>query len=79
MPRRVFHLVQDGFSPDTVQVLERMLAEAKDGELLGIAYVAMYRRRQYTAGAAGECRRNPTFTRGMLAALNDLLGDLVRQ
>lgn len=72
-----FHLVQDGLSTDTVKALEGLLAEAKKGELIGMAYVAMYRRREYTACATGEARRNPTFTRGMLAALDDVLGDMV--
>lgn len=75
--KRVFHLVQDGLSSDTVKALELMLEEARTGDLIGIAYVAMYRRREYTASATGEARRNPTFTRGMLAALDDVLGEMV--
>jgi hypothetical protein len=75
--KRPFHLVQNGFSGDTVAALEALLKEARAGELIGIAFVAMYRRREYTASATGEARRNPTFTRGMLASLDDFLGDMV--
>jgi hypothetical protein len=72
-----YQLVQNGFSDDTVKALETLLADAKAGKVIGLAFVAMYRRREYTASATGEARRNPTFTRGMLAALDDLMGDMV--
>lgn len=64
-------------SEDTVEALEALTQRARDGQLIGIAYVVMYKGRTYTAGAAGECRRNPTFTRGMLAHLDDALGRLI--
>jgi len=75
--KRPFHLVQDGLSSDTIKALQSLLAEAESGQLIGLAYVAMYKRREYTASATGEARRNPTFTRGMLAALDDVLGEMV--
>ncbi len=77
MTRRVYKLVEDTLSSDTVEALTVLLERAKRGELQGVAYVAMYRGRQYTAGVTGECRRNPTFTRGMVAGLDDELGRLV--
>lgn len=72
-----FQLVRNGFSEDTVKTLEHLLAEAKKGNMIGMAFVAMYQRREYTAHAAGEARRNPTFTRGMLASLDDFLGEMI--
>jgi hypothetical protein len=72
-----FKLVADGFSGDTVKALEDLLRQARMGEIIGVAFVAMYARREYAASATGEARRNPTFTRGMLAALDDLLGESV--
>ena len=76
--RQPFALVPDAISHDTIACLKELLARAKAGEVLGIAYVAMLRRRQYIADAAGECHRNPTFARGMVQALDDELGLRVR-
>ncbi len=75
--RGVYTLVPNRLSSDTVEALEMLLRRAKSGKLQGIAYVVMYQGREYTAGVAGECRRNPTFTRGMVAHLQDALGQLV--
>lgn len=77
--RRVYQLVPARMSEDTVEALEALLHRARSGQLIGLAYVVMYKGRTYTAGAAGECRRNPTFTRGMVAHLNDALGSLVTE
>ena len=68
----------NGISHDTVQCLRTLLARAEAGEVIGIAYAAMHRGRTYTVHACGEAHRNPTFTRGMVAALNDDLGVRIR-
>jgi hypothetical protein len=78
MRRVAFSLVPDPISHDTIECLKELLARAKSGEVIGIAYVAMLRRRQYFADAAGECHRNPTHARGMVRALDDELGLRVR-
>lgn len=72
-----FRLVPDRVSRGTVRALEQLLADARRGELIGIGFVGMYRQREYVANVAGEAKRNPTFTRGMLRALDDELGRLV--
>jgi hypothetical protein len=77
--RGTYHLVANRLSVDTVEALQVLLARAKSGRVQGIAYVVMYQGREYTAGAAGECRKNPTFTRGMLSYLDEELGVLVRE
>ncbi len=69
-----FRLVPDTISGDTVEALEQLLAAARKGQVIGLAYVVMYKRRQFIANAAGEAKRNPVFTRGMLACLDDALG-----
>ena len=74
---RVYHLVHKQLSDDSVRALDTLLSLAKRGQIVGLAYVVMYKGREYTAGAAGECRRNPTFTRGMIRSLDDALGELV--
>jgi sugar phosphate isomerase/epimerase len=71
-----FHLVPDELSTDTVEVLEELLDEARKRRIIGIAFAVMYRNREYIVNTAGEARRNPTFTRGMIAALDDRLSEV---
>lgn len=73
-----FILVQDQISQDTVECLEQLLTHARKGELIGIAYGAMLKRRGYIVNSAGEAHRNPTFSRGMLLALDDQLSTRIR-
>lgn len=73
-----FVLIPDNVSNDTVTALSTLLAESQKGEVIGVAYGAMLKRRGYIVNTAGECHRNPTFTRGMLQALDDHLADQVR-
>jgi len=73
-----FFLVPDTVSHDTVEALQMLLERAKAGEVLGVGYVALLRRRLYIANTAGEAHRNPTFTRGMLRALDDQLALRIR-
>jgi len=73
-----YSLVADTISKDTVECLEQLLDEARRGRIIGMAYVAMLKRREYIVNTAGEAHRNPTFARGMLAALDDQLGEKVK-
>jgi hypothetical protein len=68
-----YRLVPDSLSHDTVQALEQLLDHAREGHIIGIAFAAMYKRRQFITNTAGECYRNPVFARGMVAALDDEL------
>lgn len=78
MRRPPFSLVSDTISTDTVECLDELLEMARSGEVIGVAYVAMLKRRKYIANTAGEAHRNPTFTRGMIQVLDDELGRRVR-
>lgn len=71
--RPPYTLVTDPLSHDTIDLLEQLLAHARKKELIGIAFAAMYRGRQFITNTAGECHRNPVFTRGMVACLDDEL------
>jgi hypothetical protein len=73
MRRPPFHLVGGHVSGDTTAVLEELLAEARKGEVLGVAFCVMYKGREFIADATGEARRNPVFARGMVAFLDDQL------
>jgi hypothetical protein len=68
--RRPYTLaVVDGVSRDTVSCLRTLLEAAEKGEVIGVCYAAMHRKRQYTVHACGEAHRNPTFSSGMVSAL----------
>lgn len=71
-------LVPDKLSNDTKECLKTLHEAAEKGELIGVAFVAMLKRRGYIANSAGEAYRNPTFTRGMVAALDDKLSERIR-
>lgn len=71
-------LVPDNLSNDTRECLKTLHEAAEKGELIGVAFVAMLKRRGYIANTAGEAHRNPTFTRGMLQGLNDQLSARIR-
>jgi len=77
--RPPFRLVSDRFSTDTVEALTELLRFAEAGELVGVAFAAMFKRRQFVTDTAGECHRNPVFTRGMVAALADCVADRMRE
>lgn len=74
-----FKLASDTVSGDTIAALSELLAHAKRGHVIGLAFCAMYKGRRYITNTAGEAKRNPTFTRGMVAALDDHLGDMVKK
>lgn len=68
-------LVPDDVSPDIVDALAQLLDGAKAGEIIGLGFVAVYKRREYIVNVAGELRRNPTLARGMVASLDDYLAE----
>lgn len=70
-----FRFVGTQPSHDTVDMLKEMLHAAKQGEIIGLAFTAMYKQREYVVGYTGECARNPTFARGMVFALLEDLGN----
>lgn len=51
--------------------LEILLAEARAGQLVGIAYAGIYPARAYVVDMAGEAKRAPIFTRGLLSILEN--------
>jgi hypothetical protein len=64
-----FRLVGEMVSHDTVEVLTTLLDEAKAGNIIGLALVAMHRRRRYEFALTGEAERSPTFTLGTITKL----------
>lgn len=76
--RPPFSLIRDTLSHETVDALEQLLAAAKRGEIIGVAYAAMLKQRNYIVNTAGEAYRNPTFSLGMVRVLDDELMQRVR-
>jgi hypothetical protein len=68
-----FQLVPDKISHDTIKALEELLDHAKRGEVIGLAFAAMYKQRKFIVNTAGEAHRNPILTKGMLACLSEKL------
>lgn len=68
-----FTLAPESVSHDSVEALKALLDDAKKGELIGITFAAMYKKRSYMVNAAGEAHRNPTFSLGMVKVLSDYL------
>lgn len=58
-------------SHDTIEALEFLLHEAKRGEVIGIAYGAIMKRRSCIVDTAGEAYRNPLFALGVVCMLSD--------
>lgn len=73
-----FILVPDNVSHDVVECLETLLEQARSGKLIGLAYAGVLKRRGYIVNTAGEAYHSPTFSRGMIAALDDQLAARVR-
>lgn len=73
-----FTLIHAHPPDDVVEALEYLLAEARAGRLIGLAYGAMFRRRHYIVETAGEAHRNPLFALGVIDILEDELRARVR-
>lgn len=68
-----YTLVRDHISHDTVECLEQLLEAARSGHVVGLAFAAMMKRKRYMVNVAGEAFRDPTFTRGAIASIEDEL------
>jgi hypothetical protein len=73
-----FRLVREEAPHDVVADLRNLLERAERGEVIGVAYAAMTKQRGFVVNTSGEAHRNPTFARGMLAALDDELAQRIR-
>lgn len=72
-----YTLIPDRVSTDTVECLRLLLRRARRGEVVGLAYCAMLKQRAYIVNTAGIAHESPTFTRGMVAALDDSLSNRI--
>ena len=69
-------LIQPDISHDTIEALEYLLHEARKGELIGLAYGAMLKGKDYFVHTTGEANRNPLLGIGIASVLWRRLSDL---
>lgn len=74
---KAYELIPDRVSTDTVECLQLLLKRARRGEVVGLAFCAMLKQRQYIVNTAGIAHESPTFARGMVAALDDSLSNRI--
>jgi hypothetical protein len=74
----LLHLIDRVASQEALEAALHLVEEIRAGKVIGFAWVAMHRGHHYSVDIAGETRRSPTFTRGMLHVLDDELSKLIR-
>lgn len=72
-----YQLVQEHISDDTIEALEAMLASAKKGQIVGIAFALMLRRQRYMVDCAGDACSNPFLARAGVAVLDDHISNMI--
>lgn len=72
-----YRLIPDTVSRDVVEAMETLLIGAQNGEIIGLAFVAVLKQRRFVTDVAGYCFKNASHTRGMVLSLDDKLRDLM--
>lgn len=71
------HVVRDHVSGSLVALLEQVLDQARMGAVTGAVIGLSLKGRRYHVNVAGALVRDPTFARGIVAALDDELAAIV--
>lgn len=61
-----------------IEAVDQISQGVKDGNVVGIAFVLVMRRRRFMVNCAGVAAQNPSDTRGMVCALDDELMRMVQ-
>ncbi len=72
-------MIQATVSKDTVEALSELLHAANEGHIQGLAFAAILRGRKFLVDCAGSACTDPTLARGIVAALDDELRNMVQQ
>lgn len=72
---RLVHLTGKS-SVDSVEALEFLLAKARNGEVVGLAYIAQLKRKRFLMDTAGDANVNTVQFIGMASLLTD---DLIQR
>jgi hypothetical protein len=73
-----YQLIQDHLSTDTVEALEQALESARQGQIVGVAFALMLKRRRFLVDCAGEACRDPLTARGAVSVLDDQLALMIQ-
>jgi hypothetical protein len=76
---KIFILVQSTPGEDLIRAAEDILADIRAGRTIGLAWIAMHKTYDYSVDIAGETKRSPTLTRGMLHLLDDELSQIIKK
>lgn len=76
--KKVLRLVPPPVNQATIDKLQELLGEALSAELVGVAFIAIYRE-GYSVDAIGEADTRAPLTRGLVQVLEDLLRDRMRR
>lgn len=71
-------LVRDAISRDLLEALDALLLAAQEGVVVGAVFGVALKGRKYYVNVAGTLARDPTFGRGIVAALDDELMSMVQ-
>jgi hypothetical protein len=71
-------LVRDQVSHDLAQAITTLHEAVQAGHIVGLAFGVALRGRRYFVNTAGTLTRDPTFARGIIAALDDELSRMVQ-
>ncbi len=66
---RVVRLAERRTSKETIETLKALLAEARAGEIVGLAYIALQQGAEYTADVTGSCKTSRVITVGAIQFL----------
>lgn len=58
---------------ETIEILLDLLYRAEQGEVVGLAYVALHRGKDYSGDVSGSVKSHPLFTIGVIRALEHLV------
>lgn len=72
------HLVRDHVSRDMLQTCVQLLEAVREGHVTGMAFACSMRGKKYFVNVSGTLARDPTFARGVVAALDDELARMVQ-
>lgn len=71
-------LVRDHISHELAEAFDQMAAMVREGTIVGAVFGVALRGRKYHVNVAGTLARDPTFARGVVAALDDELMVMVQ-
>lgn len=71
-------LVQPQTDKATVEAVEKLLEQAKQGTVVGFAYVAMRQGGKYSGDVVGRARQFPIYALGLVRTLENLIVKLIQ-